>query len=226
MDNKKITPAQFGSVDLQNAAKAIDRKDFKGLRSMAASGLDVNRTDSDGPSLLVYALARRNRPAMAALLELGANPNLMLGNKTSAMMLAAGAEDPAFLDLLLDHGGDPGLLNDRRQPILFTAVTQQRWKQVEALLKKGASLEQRDTAGRTVLLFRSQIDHFDDAYRLLELGADPLVSNNQGWSLAHYVQDSRLRDDSEPGRWKLKCKDFLIRKGVPYPPAPPRRTNP
>lgn len=211
----------FSDPPLTKLAAAIDRDDVQEIERLVQAKVPLNMGGQKGITPLIYAVGNRKKKSMAALMRLGADPNQFAEGNMSAVMLCAGADDIELLRIVLDGKGNPNLLNDRNQPVSFTAASQQRWDNLKLLLERGADINARDSAGRTLTLFRAQLDYFDWVYRLLEVGADPDVKNKQGWSLAHYVQDSKLRDSSDQGKWKLKVKAFLEKHGTHFPvPSP------
>jgi len=225
--NNRVSDAMFKSPLLQEAARAIDHNDLKKLQALAASGLNVNQIDDNGagPSLLVYAIGKRNHAAVKELLNLGADPNLYLKGNFSAMMLAAGGDNPDMLKLLLDHGGNPNLINDQQEPITFSAARSKRPENLAMLLDRGADINATDSAGDTLMISLAFADHYGPIVGLLERGADFRKAGGNGWTLADSIYVCRLRSDSAEGRAKEKCKAFLISKGVAWPPpAPPRWT--
>ena len=73
------------------------------LKTAAAQGMDFN---ADGGELLCFAAMARRPQAVAALLELGADPRAAMGGVT-ALIAAAGAGDAESVRRLLAAGADP-----------------------------------------------------------------------------------------------------------------------
>ena len=81
-------------------------------RMLVQAGADLEARQYDGKTPLACAVAARHAGEAAALLELGANPNVTLewgtmwGRRFIAPLLFAAAEDERVFRLLLGHGAD------------------------------------------------------------------------------------------------------------------------
>ncbi len=81
---------------------------------------------SDGTTLLMEALLHENAPIARRLVEQGADVNAVRDNrKTTALMIAADADDLESLKLLLDHGADVTVKNKRDQTALDRADSEE-----------------------------------------------------------------------------------------------------
>jgi ankyrin repeat protein len=184
-------------------------------------GAPVNGTGQGGITPLIYAAGNRKKRAMVDLIRLGADPNKYIDGDESAVMLCAESNDPDLLRILMDGGGNPNLRNDRKEPVAFTAAREGNWDNLKLLLQRGADINARAPGGYTITLAVASEDDFEAVFRLLQVGADPMIKNDYGRALSDFVQGSRLRDDSDQGKWKLKVKAFLESKGVKFPVPPP-----
>lgn len=132
------------------------------VRTLLSKGAAVDQVDPDGHSALYFTADRGRRrwaTSVAKLLvEAGANPNLASrpreGNSSDGgvtpLMLAV-KQDLEFLQLLLDKGGDPNLVDRQGRSAMHHAIHWGREKAVSALLARGAKLGLRDRNGRTPL---------------------------------------------------------------------------
>jgi hypothetical protein len=64
-----------------------------------------------GSTPLWVALTEKNRDSYEALLEYGADPNVIMSGRRVVTHWAASEEDPWWLRLALEHGADPNLVN-------------------------------------------------------------------------------------------------------------------
>lgn len=132
------------------------------VRTLLGKGAAVDQVDADGHSAL-YFTADRGRRRWATLVakilvEAGANPNLAARPREGSsadggvtpLMLAV-KQDLEFLQLLLDKGGDPNLVDRQGRSAMHHAIHWGRDKAVSALLARGAKLGLRDKNGRTPL---------------------------------------------------------------------------
>jgi uncharacterized protein len=97
------------------------------------------------------------------------------------MEFAAIANDPEFLRIALDKGGDPNSpVSYGDRTILFEAVMNNRFVNVVRLVKAGADLNHADSSGSTPLHDAATIGNYDMVYELMMAGADPTRKNRLG----------------------------------------------
>src|SRR5712691_7664515 len=116
---------------------AIRENDLARLKSITASGADVNLRDARGSTPLMHAAAIGSLEAMQLLLKAGADVNAKNGLDTTALIW--GASDPAKVRLLVDAGAG---VNARskigRTPLVIAAGSPGSIESVRLLLSKGA----------------------------------------------------------------------------------------
>jgi ankyrin repeat protein len=113
-DSPLIQAARTGSLD--TIARLLD------------SGADVNLPGPTGDDWdatpLQHAILARQPGAVRLLLERGADPNRVAGpNAPAPLLLAAGDPDPTFVNMLLAHGADPAIEDERGVTPLAQAVS-------------------------------------------------------------------------------------------------------
>lgn len=87
----------------------------------------------------ILDLAREGRTGeLTEAIERGVPVNLTGGSGDSLLILAAYHDHPATVRMLLEHGADPGRVNDRGQTALGAAVFRRSAPSVQALLDHGA----------------------------------------------------------------------------------------
>ena len=111
---------------------------------------------TEGATALARASKTCDIPVMQALLDGGADATLVLANRTTTAMIAAGgnAPEPKVLEavtLLVDHGVDVNAFNANGQTILHNAAQRGQNSVIEYVAGKGAKLDRRDKQGRTAL---------------------------------------------------------------------------
>ena len=110
-------------------------------------------------------------PRLARLLDMGLVPNLRDGKGDSLLMLASYHGHADAVRLLLRHGGDVGLANDRGQVPLGAAAFKGDLAVARALLDGGADVDAQPEGGRTALMLAAMFDRVDIIDLLLAYGA-------------------------------------------------------
>ena len=174
----------------------------------------VNDPGKQHMSLLAVAMINRNKEAMRQLLAMGADPNRRTPDGESAVDLAAGADDPEFLQIVLRGGGNPNIRNATNEPATFTAASQRRWQNLYFMIDRGADLGARDPGGNTILLYCAKLDEFEPIPTLIDRGADYLSANGNGVRLADVVKSSRLNPGSPRGIARERVRQLLAARGA------------
>jgi uncharacterized protein len=203
----RIPPAAevFEDEGLRRAAAAAEAGDVAQLRSL---NVDLDKIAPGGVNLLMYEITAANETAVQALLEAGANPNVLTPTGTSPMMVAGAIPEPRFLGMLLDKGGDPNLLDHAKEPLLTRLVFHQQWDNILLLLERGAELDKTGPSGQTAAYLFGTLHQFDRVYALLERGADPHVKTAAGLELRNFVTQ-RVAPDSPQASWQQKVADRI-----------------
>lgn len=198
---------------------------------------DPNAVSKQGMPLLLWPLQTKNPAGFEALLENGADPN-------RAALLRGGVRDPAldfvvrsgdlrFLQPALRRGGKPDTVNADGEPLVHVAARAQAWDLVRALVEAGAKVDafKGGLYGETVLAAAVGIGRFDQAYWLLEHGADPSYALKEAPDPARVGAQPILEDifwmppapeAKDLAAWQEKCRQLLLAKGI-KPPPPPKR---
>jgi len=142
----------------------------------------------DGFPLLAWPILTDSPEGLRAMLENGADPNVHQTFKTSkgkvrqyanAMVYATRNENPAYLKLLLEHGGNPDTRNGNDENLMYLAfLWHNQWQNVQLLIEHGADINAGvlGEGGQTILFYYSMWADFDKVYWLLEHGAKPTVT--------------------------------------------------
>jgi ankyrin repeat protein len=144
---------------------AIRENDLTRLKSMTASGADVNMRDGRGSTPLMHAAAVGSLEAMKVLLKAGADVNAKNGLDTTALIW--GALDPAKVRLLVEAGASVNVRSKLgRTPLLVAAGRPGSADAVRLLLSKGTDSKAADVRGVTPLLEAARVNDMD-MFRLL-----------------------------------------------------------
>jgi uncharacterized protein len=168
-------------------AEAVRDGDVARIRELVAEGADVNG-QVDGVPMLQWALLNHSVAAMDVLLELGADPAQVDDDGATVVHLAAMANDPAYLTVLLARGADPNIRHSATgDPPLVSALMGDREAQFQALLAAGADPNATDRMRNTPLHHAAKINAHREVLALLEAGADPLATTAQGATFQRYL---------------------------------------
>ena len=84
---------------------------------------DINKTDTNGMTLLLNAVLYGNLKNTVTLLEAGANPEISNGLGLNPLFLAIRNGDTELVDILLDKGADSeAQIEDGSTPLIFASM--------------------------------------------------------------------------------------------------------
>jgi ankyrin repeat protein len=185
--------------------KAISKNDISRLRHFP----DVNIKGDQGMTPLLWSLYEKNQRAFTILLEKGADSSASIDRNWnffqyeramnrggvnvpldgfSVTSLAAGFYEPKYLNLILEHHGNPNSINPVTKltplfdlvTVTFVEETDDQVENFKALIKAGADIEYR-LPRQDNLLFYTITQHYPRyILALLESGADFRALNNRG----------------------------------------------
>lgn len=146
-------------------------------------GMDVNVKDSEGKTALMYASETGNFEMVKLLLNMNADVNMKDSTGYNALMEAIEALNINIVALLIDKGVNVNEYSTRIYPTaLHLAVTTGRYDIVEMLVYAGADVNSKDKNGSTPLMFAVEYGYKDISHLLIDNGAQPSITNNQGES--------------------------------------------
>jgi ankyrin repeat protein len=177
---------RFGNTPLLLAAAAGQDEAIKLLLD-AGARIDHRNLAGSSP-LLRAAMDNRWRTAVL-LLERGADPNLTNGQKLGALHAAAYVGNEMLVQALLAHGAVADAIDATGKSPAIYAAARAYVEIVDRLIAAGVEPNRRYGNGLTLLTWAA--GHTNDApredgvatvRRLLDLGAQPDVVDNRGWS--------------------------------------------
>jgi len=229
----------FEDPKLQALAIAAGSGDAAMVRRlMRDEGVDPNGVfwgRDGGIPMLAWPIYRGNPDGLRAMLESGADPNIFKTYETkdrgtrrhnNAMVWAAQQEDPVYLEILLNHGGDPDTRNANNEALLFHAlITRNQWHNVQLLVERGADVNVLAGMGGTIVGHYASSGEFSKVHWLLKHGADPRLDYAYGKPVR--APDSHAIEGVfwHPGTpadpsWQIACQRWLLARGVARPPMP------
>ena len=212
-------------VDLDDELlEAAKTGDLEAVTAALESGADVDARDSGfGRTALMTASLHSAIPIMRALLDAEAGVNLQAVLGETALILAANGPGGESIKLLLAYGADPNLADrDKKTPLMWMVDTQfhiglDTSGSIAPLVEGGARINDRDAAGRTVLMWAvTGLDSFDVRptvlAKLVEHGADLSAADSSGetamFGLVRYIDNV---SDLENGP---RCIKVLVDAGA------------
>ncbi|ALN61397.1 ankyrin repeat family protein [Lysobacter antibioticus] len=178
----------FPDVRSAELAEAAADGNAARVRELAAAGANPNARGAKGTTPLQWALYHHSSAGLEALLGVGADPAVGSDDGMTVMHLAAMANDPRYLRVLLERGANPDTPNTVTQATpLAAALMGERAENFKALLAAGAKPDLADRMGNTPLHQAAKVNEFGHALSLLQAGASPNARNVQGASFQRFM---------------------------------------
>ncbi len=246
INNKELTGHDFRlfqGTAVWILAKAVEDEDSVTMKKIILKekpNLDFKESKF-GNTLLMLAVVKNKYDSAKILLDAGASPNTSdTFRGTTAVIDAAGNDDPKYLKLLLSHGGNPNALenvqvkeNDSaRTTALSKAISNldpASLEKVQLLVEAGADMNysnEGNPAYTTLPLGAAfKQDKLDVALYLLQKGADykkvmyVMVDNHKVYIL-EALRKCTIDLESKQYKSKLEVIQFLKEKGLDYSKEP------
>ena len=185
--------ASTNATQAQNLADIVSAGDREQALSLLATGIDVNATQSDGSSALLYAVYAGDVELVKQLLAAGADANH--GNEYGAVPMAEAAMqgNVEIMQLLLAHAALPDQTNLEGETALMIAARSGNIPAAELLLEQGAAVNAKESwGGQSALMWAAAQSQPDMLKLLLTHGADV---NEHG---AARLWDRRIMSEPRP----------------------------
>lgn len=92
-----------------------------------------------------------------------------------------------FAGMLINHKKTPFKIHDEKNLPLHTAAREGNVRKIRRLIKKGASVNKKNSIGETPLFIAARKGNIDVIQLLIDNGADVSMVNNIGDTLLHYT---------------------------------------
>jgi ankyrin repeat protein len=186
------------------------------VRSLVASGTDLDREGEAGLTPLQWACLSLEKTAYRTLLEAGANPNKGGPAEYSPMACAAGVKDTGYLELALQHGGDPNLVDpDTGETPIYQSLRNFRVDNARLLIRAGANLDiQNKMLGNTPLAVAAVSSRYDLVLEMLQHGANPSVTDWSGHTLLSTIRNGYISPGMPAVEWRRQVIEYLRARGL------------
>ena len=161
-----LAVAQDSLIDLIKAGRSDDA-----LAAIATA--DVNATDPDGATALMWATYKVDHALVDALIAAGADADVTNMYGATPLAEAVKLDDADLVRMLLDAGADPDSPNLDNQTALMLASYIGNREIADMLIDAGADVNAVETfRGQTALMWAAAENHPDVAELLVANGAD------------------------------------------------------
>ncbi|XP_028417232.1 uncharacterized protein LOC114541516 [Dendronephthya gigantea] len=198
--------------DYRSLQSAIQSQSFEIVEYFVKSGANVNGNDSDGETVLHYAVSKVLHYAVSKgtlemvkyLVENGADVN---GKDTKGWTVLHYAVTECTMDIvnyLVENGADVIGKTTNGWTVLHDAVTKGTLEMAEYLVENGADVNGNDTDGWTVLHNAVTEGKLEIVKYLVENGADVNGKYTDRWTVLHYAVSEGT----------LEMVKYLVENGV------------
>lgn len=175
---KDVDPVLFSSI-------YNDEGGVRLLQLLLRHKADPNIRNGEGQTPLIYAAQYPEGeynalPAVRALLDAGADPNLPDRSGETVLHIAVSSNNLGMTTLLLERGGNPNLSDKRGDTPLLKAAFAGYLGFVRLLLIRGANVNQANKEGVTPLMAAVWGNHLPVVNFLLTNGADFRARDTEG----------------------------------------------
>lgn len=182
----QVSPSKVTQASYQGLLQAAATGDTATIQKLAADGGDLNQRDSHGRTPLMVAAHLRKYEAVLALLNAGADINLLDKDRYDVITIAAVADDPRMVGIAIDGGGDPKMVTSRYDgTALIAAAHLGHVEVVKTLIGAGAPLDHVNNLNWTALIEAIVLGdggprHTETVRALVTAGADVDLPDGNG----------------------------------------------
>ena len=196
----QVPPGTSEAAAYTGLHAAAQRDDVAQIAALSAANADLNARDAYGRTPLHVATFARQRTAIRALVEAGANPGLLENDRYDAVTIAAVADDEESLRLLLALGASARLVTSRYDgTALIAAAHLGHDGIVKQLIAAGAPLDHVNNLRWTALieaivLGNGGTRHVETVRALVAAGANLNLPDGRGATPLMLARSRRYAD--------------------------------
>ena len=193
---------------------AAFHKNPEAVKLLIRAGADVNAKADElpGGTPLLSAVCGEYRSTpkiVSALIEAGANVNTKDAGGMTPLLLAARCSTPEIITTLIQAGAEVNKEGKGAAALLILALIRYdpASKVLETLVKAGVDVNARNKTGATPLIHAAQNSKATAIITLLDLGADPNLTDDYGKAAIDYARENiHLKDTQALQRLKKASK--------------------
>ncbi len=175
--------AQDLASDPQRFMAAVKAGATEQVRSLAASGADLNARQGDGAGALHWAAHRDYTQMVRLLLDSGADVDAQDDHGVTPLALASLNASEGVAAMLLEAGADANLARSTGVAPIITAARVGSSEVVRELIRHGADVNAAERSrGQTALMWAIAENHSEVARLLVEAGAAVTVRTKHGFT--------------------------------------------
>jgi hypothetical protein len=144
-----LTLPAHADLDSNLLLNAAEKGDTATVRAMLKKGADINITDRDGLTPLMWACYMGHFTITKVLLDKGANVNAKDYSGSTALLWAATKGHAITVQALLDKGADVNKKRDDGMTALMLAVKKDHKNVARILIRNGANVKAKNNDGKT-----------------------------------------------------------------------------
>ena len=184
-------------------------------------GGDVNASEADGTTLLMWAIEARNSAVAEMLIDAGADVSRVNRYGITALYLAARQGDAAATRALLDHGADANSALPEGETVLMTASKNGNPEVLSLLLRGGADVDGTMPAGESPFLYGADPNARESWHQQTALMWASATGNVDAMRVL--IESGASVDDYTATILAPKVKDGFKQGGFVYADIPPGR---
>jgi len=168
-----LSPVIAADNDTKTLVDAAADGDIKSVRSLLASGIDVDTTNSDGTTALMKAAQEGHTDVAKALIAAKADINAKITNGATVLIIAAENGHTAIVKALVAAGADVNIKHKiNGSTALIMAAQNRHMDVVKFLIQKGADVNAKCKDGVTALMIPAYKGHTDIIKILIAANSD------------------------------------------------------
>jgi ankyrin repeat protein len=175
-------------------ANAVQQMDRATIRQLLEQRIDVNASQADGMTALLWAAHHDDLELVDRLLRAGADAHASNRYGVTPLSLACTNANVAMVERLLNAGADPNTSLPGAETVLMTAARTGKVGAVRALIARGADVHATEgRRGQTALMWAAAEGHVEAVEALIEAGADFRTPLDSGFTpLLFAVREGKI----------------------------------